>query len=77
MPTLAVIDGYRFFFWSLDLGEPPHVHVEGHGGKAKYWLLPVELASFKGYNSRELNRVRRLVELHAKDWLEVWFEHFS
>ena len=37
MPTLAIIEGYRFFFWSLDLGEPPHVHVEGHGGKAKFW----------------------------------------
>ncbi|MBI3362928.1 MAG: DUF4160 domain-containing protein [Chloroflexi bacterium] len=58
MPTLALIDGFRFFFWSLDLGEPPHVHVEGHSGKAKFWLSPVELANSKGYNERELGKIR-------------------
>jgi len=77
MPTLAIIEGFRFFFWSLDLGEPPHVHVEGHEGKAKFWLSPVELASFKGYNPRELNKIQRLVEENADSWLEVWHEHFS
>jgi len=77
MPTLAIIDGYRFFFWSLDLGEPPHVHVEGHGGKAKFWLSPVELASSKGYNDRELNKIQRIVEQHAAEWLEKWYEHFG
>ena len=76
MPTLANIDGYRFFFWSLDLGERPHVHVEGHGGKAKFWLSPVEHASSKGYNERELNKIRRIVEEHEAEWLQVWHEHF-
>jgi hypothetical protein len=77
MPTLARIDGFRFFFWSLDLGEPPHVHVDGHGGKAKIWLSPIEVASHKGYNSRQLNKVQRLVEENAESWLETWHEHFG
>lgn len=77
MPTLAIIAGFRFFFWSLDLGERPHVHVEGHGGKAKLWLSPVELASSKGYNDRELNRIEHLVKQNASTWLEVWYEHFG
>jgi len=55
MPTLAILDGYRFFFWSLDLNEPPQVHVEGHGGKAKFWLTPVRLQSARGYDERQLN----------------------
>ncbi len=77
MPTLAIIEGYRFFFWSLDLGEPPHVHVEGHGGKAKFWLAPVELQSFKGYNGRELNKIRRIIDENSIEWMEVWHEHFG
>ena len=59
------------------MGEPPHVHVEGHGGKAKFWLKPVDIARSKGYNERELNRIKRMVEEHAAVWLEVWHEHFG
>ena len=77
MPTLAIIEGFRFFFWSLDLGEPPHVHVDGQGGKAKFWLWPVELAKSRGYTDRELNRIRQIVESHAREWQEVWYEHFG
>ena len=77
MPTLAVIDGFRFFFWSLDLGEPPHVHIDGHGGKAKFWLSPVELARSHSDNERALNKIRRLTEANAGQWLEVWYEHFG
>lgn len=37
MPTVLRILGFRFFFYSLENGEPPHVHV-AHGDKvAKYW----------------------------------------
>jgi hypothetical protein len=77
MPTLAIIEDFRFFLWSLDLGEPPHVHVEGQGGKAKFWLIPVKLASAKGFNNRELNKLQKLVESHAAQWLEAWHAHFG
>ena len=77
MPTLAVIDGFRFFFWSLDLGEPPHVHIEGYGGKAKFGLLPVELQSSRGCHERQLNKIQRIIEQHAAEWLKVWHEHFG
>lgn len=77
MPTLARLDGFRFFFWSLDLGEPPHVHVDGHGEKAKFWLSPVSLVSAKGYNDRELNKIERIVEQNAEEWLRVWYVHFG
>ena len=45
MPTVLVLNGFRFFFFSGEGGEPPHIHVE-HGDRvAKYWLKPVQLAS--------------------------------
>jgi hypothetical protein len=45
MPTVLKVQGYRFFFFSQEGNEPPHIHVE-HGDKvAKYWLNPTNLAS--------------------------------
>ncbi|MBI4007657.1 MAG: DUF4160 domain-containing protein, partial [Planctomycetes bacterium] len=44
MPTILRIKGYRFFFFSLEGREPPHIHVEHAGKYAKFWLEPVELA---------------------------------
>lgn len=45
VPTLLVFGGLRFFFFSNEGMEPPHVHVEAGDGAAKFWLEPaVELA---------------------------------
>ncbi|RKY07496.1 MAG: hypothetical protein DRP65_10380, partial [Planctomycetota bacterium] len=40
MPTVLRIKGYRFFFFSLDSSEKPHIHVEKAGKYAKYWNRP-------------------------------------
>jgi hypothetical protein len=40
MPTVLRIDGYRFFFYSLETGEPSHIHVERADEAAKFWLFP-------------------------------------
>ena len=29
MPTVLRIDGFRFFFYSLENNEPPHIHMRG------------------------------------------------
>ena len=69
--------GFRFFFYSLENREPPHVHVT-HGDKAaKYWLSPVELASSTGFRAHELNRVRALVGEHRAELQRRWDEHLS
>ncbi len=74
MPTI-IIEGYRFGFWSADCAEPPHVHVTRDGKRAKIWLLPISVASFRGYNERELNQVLKLVRAHQARLLEMWHEH--
>jgi len=61
MPTLLRQDGLRFFFYSLEKGEPPHVDVEQAERLAKFWLDPVALASAHGFRSVELKRLRLLV----------------
>lgn len=77
MPTVLNVSGFRFFFYSLEGTEPPHIHVE-HGERvAKFWLDPVQLAGSRGFRSQELNRVRALVIAHRMAFLEAWHGHFS
>jgi hypothetical protein len=77
MPTVLRIEGFRFFFYSQEQGEPPHIHVE-HGDKtAKYWLSPLALASSERFKGHELNRVRAMVIEQQAVFLGKWHEHFS
>jgi hypothetical protein len=48
MPTLLNVEGFRFYFFSLEGREPPHVHVRKGSGKAKFWLAPVQLVYSRG-----------------------------
>ena len=77
MPTILLLRGFRFFFFSGEGSEPPHIHVE-HGDKvAKYWLNPVELNWSEGFRGHELTKLRALVIEHRTIFLEKWHEHFA
>ena len=43
MPTVRRIGSARFFFYSNEGTEPPHIHAEEAGAVAKFWLEPVSL----------------------------------
>ena len=77
MPTVKRIGPYRFFFVSLDYGEPPHIHVQRDMYVAKFWLEPVALAKAGGFKAHELNRIGRLVQMHREEFLEKWNEFFG
>lgn len=44
MPTVLRAAGFRFFFYSMEGDEPPHIHVEQGDSVAKFWIDPVNLA---------------------------------
>ena len=77
MPTVLKIGGYRFFFYSLEGNEPPHIHVEHGDNVAKFWLEPVELANSHGFRAQELNRLRLMVIEHRVDFKEAWHAYFG
>ena len=77
MPTIMRIDGYRFYFFSHEPNEPPHVHVDAGASTLKAWLSPVELASSHGFRAHEINAILRLVAQHQTVLLEAWYEYFS
>ncbi len=49
MPTVLLLRGFRFFFFSGEGSEPSHIHVEHGDQVAKFWLNPVQLASSEGF----------------------------
>lgn len=77
MPTVWVTGPYRFFFVSLDYGEPPHIHVQREKFVAKFWLDPVQLEKSGGFKAQELNQIARLVQEHQSFLLERWYEYFG
>jgi len=77
MPTILRVRGHRFFFFSNEGWEPPHIHVETAENYAKYWLNPVALAKSVGYNARELRHLRELVEERGELFQEKWDEYFG
>ena len=77
MPTVMRIGPYRFFFFSLEEREPPHMHVDHAGNYAKFWLDPVSLARVRGFRSHELTEIRNLLEENLAFFMEKWNEHFN
>jgi hypothetical protein len=75
-PTILRDGPYRFYFFAGDRAEPPHVHVEGNDGEAKYWLRPVALVDAWGYSARELRVIQRIIEVHRDEFLRAWDEFF-
>jgi len=51
MPTVLRSGPYRFYFYSHEPNEPPHIHVERDDLSAKFWLDPVALARNFGFSA--------------------------
>ena len=57
--------------------EPPHVHVESAGRSAVFWLAPVQLRAASGYTPREVELIRRLIEVNRDLLLRRWDDFFD
>ena len=77
MPTVLRHQAYRFYFYSHEPNEPPHIHVDGAGFSAKFWLRPVNLARNYGFSSSDLNFILRFIEDNQQVMLEAWYDHFG
>ncbi len=77
MPTVLRQLAYRFYFYSHEPNEPPHIHIDRDNLSAKFWLDPVFLARNRGFNSRELRNLENIVEDNKDLFLEAWNEYFG
>ena len=67
---------YRFFFFSNEGSEPPHVHVRREINLAKFWLDPVRLERSRGFTRKEIGTLQALVEENRQQLLDSWHEYF-
>ena len=77
MPTVLRVGPYRFYFFSHEPNEPPHVHVDRDRATAKIWLESLELARSRGFRRKEINVILKLAADHQAQLLEAWHDHFG
>ena len=65
MPAILRVGPHRFFFYSADAGEPPHVHVARDASEAKFWIDPCDWSAVEDSpleNSGTSRRSSRIIE---------------
>ncbi len=77
MPAILRIGAYRFYFYSHEPNEPPHIHVDRDNLSAKFWLQSVSLAQNVGFPAKELRKLQSLVIENQTQLLEAWYEYFG
>jgi hypothetical protein len=77
VPTILRHRGYRFYFYSSDADEPPHVHVDHSGRTINVWLETLKIAYNDGYPMRTVTVVLDLVDRNRDQLLEAWREYFD
>ncbi len=77
MPTVLIIKGYRFFFYSQEGTEPIHIHVKKGNSIGKIWLEPVtEWDYHYGFTSREINSINNIVAENRAIIIHKWNAYF-
>ena len=77
MPAILRIGAYRFYFYSHEPNEPPHIHIDRDNLTAKFWLQSVSLAQNIGVPAKELRKLQSMVIEHQTQLLEAWYEYFG
>ena len=77
MPEVLRVRGYRFFFFSREGHEPPHIHVEQAERYAKFWLDPIELVESRGFRGSELRELHSIIAEHRDQFIIASDEHFG
>ena len=78
MPTVLLVRDWRFFFYSNEGQEPPHIHVKRGSAQAKFWLniesLGVEQAYVRHMTQQEQRQVQQIISAHFEELLDAWQE---
>ena len=76
MPKFDDIGPYKFFFYSAEGSELPHIHIRRDRATAKFWLDPVRIERSRRFGDHELRAIQKLVEENQEAIMESWNEHF-
>lgn len=71
-PKLHEEDGYRFYCYSNENDEPPHVHVVRGDSSAKLWLTPVDWEYHEGFRPAQRRRILEIVTEHLDEFIQAF-----
>jgi hypothetical protein len=78
MPTILLLEGFRFFFYSNENDEPAHIHVKKGDGEGKIWLEAVlGIAWMRGFTNREEDRIWQITNQNKDLFKTKWNEYFG
>jgi hypothetical protein len=77
MPTILRLNGFRFYLFSHEPNEPPHIHVDKGNATIKVWLDTLEVAKNRGFRAHEIAGIIAMVRDHQALLMEKWHEHFG
>ena len=77
MPTILRIGAFRFYFYSHEPNEPPHIHVDRGEATMKVWLDPTGVAKSRGFRTHEIGGILAMVQENRARLLESWHEYFD
>ena len=76
MPTILLLNGWRFFFYAEEGNEPMHVHCKKGDADAKYWLnhetFEIAEARAKGMSPADKRAVRKIIYEHFDYFVSEW-----
>jgi len=70
MPTILLVMGWRFFFYSNEKNEPIHIHCRKAEKECKYWLDTKNFGLQEAYSYSMNNKDKREVK-------KIIFEYFE
>lgn len=76
MPTILLVMGWRFFFYSNEKNEPIHIHCRKAEKECKYWLdtqnFNLQEAYSYSMNNKDKREVKKIIfeyfEFIEKEW---------
>lgn len=74
MSTVVRLRSLKFKINARD-HNPPHVHVEGKGGKARINLKSFSVMSVDGFNAADVKRIIEVVKYYAPELRATWKEY--
>ena len=77
MPTILRSGPYRFYFYSSDGTEPPHIHAQRDNATAKFWLDPIRYDYSIAFRPVELRKIQAIIEENREPIMEAWNEYFG
>lgn len=77
MPTVLLLNGFRFFFYSNENNEPTHIHIEKANATGKVWLDPlIEIAYMRGFSNKETAFIMETIRTNFEVFKDKWSEYF-